>query len=142
MLMYEKNGSLNVSFTNKPEVTTDVSVVKNGIAVTVKLNGENVLVGTSETIDVEVSSDAAGVTVGTDGTITSTVSPVALKVTTDTAGITLKYAFGDADLSDVPANGKISKAYDASATDTLTVKGIASNGASYTGTFDITVTLG
>lgn len=141
MLMYEKNGSLNISFTNKPEVTPDVSVVKSGIAVSIKLDGSNVLVGTSESIDIIVESNATGVTVADDGSITSTVSPVALKVTTDTEGITLKYAFGSAELSDVPSGGAISKSYDADATDTLTVKGIASNGSSYTGTFAITVDL-
>lgn len=142
MLLYEKDGKLNLDFAKFPLTTPDVSVVKNGIAVSVKLKGEDVLVGTSESIDIIVESNASGVIVGDDGTITSTVSPVALKVTTDTQGITLKYAFGGAELAEVPANGEISKAYDATATDTLTVKGIASNGSSYTGTFNITVTLG
>lgn len=141
MLLYEKEGKLNLDFAKFPLTTPDVSVVKSGIAVSVKLNGVDVLTGTSEAITVSVESGATGVTVGTDGTITSTVSPVVLKVTTETEGITLKYAFGDSELAEVPEGGSISKTYDADASDTLTVKGIAINGTTYTGNFTITVDL-
>lgn len=141
MLLYEKGGNLNLDFAPLPQTTPDVSVVKSGVAVSVKLSGVDVLTGTSGTIDIDVTSNAEGVVVASTG-ITSTVATVALKVTTDTTGITLKYAFGSAEDADVPANGEISKVYADSAEDTLKITAVAENGATYSETIPVTVTLG
>lgn len=141
MLLYEKDGKLNLDFAKLPLTTPDVSVVKSGVAVSVKLNGTDVLVGTSGSIDIDITPNAEGVVVASTG-ITSTVGTVALKVTTDTVGITLKYAFGSAEDTNVPASGEISNTYAESSTDTLKITAVAENGSTYSETLSVTVTLG
>lgn len=142
MLLYEKEGKLNLDFAKFPLTTPDVSVAKSGIAITVKLNGVDALTGSSSTITVSLeSNDADHVTVSDAGAITSSVAKVSLKATTTTEGITLKYSFDGATSVNVPDGGVIEKTYEAIG-DTYKLKlvGVASNSTLYSKEFPITVT--